>query len=77
MPQRGANTANLPALGRRLRRRRRELGWTLERLSCKTFLSKTYLCDLEHGRQEPGMNSINRLALALGLTLNYLIRGRN
>jgi len=70
------NNSSLQALGRRMRRRRRELGLTLLELADKAKLSKTYLCDLEHGRQEPGMGTCDRLASALGLTLNYLIRGK-
>lgn len=68
--------ADLTAFGRRLKRRRHELELTLLQLAHRSGLSKTYLCDLEHGRQEPGMRSLDRLARALGLTLNYVVRGR-
>ena len=68
--------ATLNKLGGRIRRRRRELGLTLLQLAKKAMLSKTYLCDLEHGRQEPGMGTCDRLAQALGLSLNFLIRGK-
>jgi transcriptional regulator with XRE-family HTH domain len=58
-----------PALGARIRERRRRLSLSQEELSEAAKLHWTYLSDLERGEQTPTLDVVNRLAGALGVTL--------
>jgi transcriptional regulator with XRE-family HTH domain len=62
-------------LGGRIRARRKELGWSLDRLAGEAGLSKGFLCDLERGKRGVGADSLLRVGNALGLPLDQLMKG--
>jgi len=62
--------AELPA---RIRRLRRERGWTLERLAGETDLSKPYLGRLEAGERQPSLAALLALGRAFGLSVSELV----
>ncbi|MFC1416227.1 helix-turn-helix domain-containing protein [Streptacidiphilus cavernicola] len=53
-------------LGLAVRRRRRGLGLTLESVGRRTRLSKSFLSQLESGRTNPTLDTLTRIAAALG-----------
>jgi transcriptional regulator with XRE-family HTH domain len=59
--------------GRAVRKRRRAKGWTMDVLAEKARLHRTYLNELELGHHNPSLGVIERLALALGLTISELL----
>lgn len=69
-----AGGAVLAQLGERLRARRRELGRTLASVSAEAEVSVSYLSELEAGNNTPSLPLLARLAHALGLPLNELLR---
>lgn len=62
--------AELPA---RIRRLRRERGWTLERLAGETELSKAYLGRLEAGERQPSLAALLALGRAFGSSVAELL----
>jgi transcriptional regulator with XRE-family HTH domain len=54
--------------------RREELGLTQEDLAEKAGIHRTYLSDVERGSRNLSLINIERLALALGLSLSDLFR---
>jgi transcriptional regulator with XRE-family HTH domain len=63
--------------GRRLRELRRGLGLSQEETAHRASLHATYLSDLERGTQTPTLDVVNRLALALRVTLPELFAPLN
>ncbi len=61
--------------GSRVRRRRQELGWSLERLGELSGLHWTYIGSVERGRRNPGLVNVVRLAEALRVDPGDLLRG--
>lgn len=59
-------------VGREIRRRRKALGWTLERLGEESHLSPHYLSTLENGKRDPSLSTLVRVAEALHLSLGEL-----
>ena len=55
------------ALGKRIRKLREKAGLTQEQLAEKAELSLKHLGELERGRGNPSLSSIEHLARALGL----------
>ncbi|MEC3998250.1 helix-turn-helix domain-containing protein [Actinacidiphila sp. DG2A-62] len=62
-------------LGRRLRMSRRRLGLTLDAVSGRTGLSKSFLSQVEAGRANPTLESLHRLAEAVETPLSVLLAG--
>jgi transcriptional regulator with XRE-family HTH domain len=63
-------------IGARIKARRLELGWTLERLATEAKVSKGFLSDLENGvRKTAGGNYLREIANALQFSLDHLITG--
>ncbi len=60
-------------LGRNVRRRRLELGWTQEQLAEKSGFDQRYVSQLENGRRSPTIVSLYELAVALETTPVALI----
>jgi transcriptional regulator with XRE-family HTH domain len=56
------------ALGRAIRSRRRRLDLTLVALASRSGLSQPFLSQVENGRARPSMDSLYRVAQALGTT---------
>ncbi len=62
--------------GHRLRHHRRRAGMTLERLGEAVGRPASYLSQLENGRREPRLSTVNQLAAALGARVGDLLEPR-
>jgi transcriptional regulator with XRE-family HTH domain len=62
-------------LGERIAECRANLGWTQKTLADRAGISVTFLSELENGHRMPGTEIALRLADALGVTIDYLLRG--
>ena len=61
-------------LGEKIRRLRREKGFTLEKLAELTESSKSYIWELENKNPpRPSADKVARIASALGVTADYLV----
>jgi transcriptional regulator with XRE-family HTH domain len=63
----------LDALGRAIRARRLERGYSQERLAEEAGIHPRYLSDVERGRRNIGMVNVDRLAAALSVDLATLM----
>ena len=61
--------------GKRIRQIRKKRGWTQVYLSQHTGLGSVYISQLEHGKKEPGLRTIEILALGFDVTPAQLLRG--
>lgn len=61
--------------GKRVRRLRTELGWTLEDLAEHAEMHWTYIGSVERGERNLSLINIVRLARALGVGPEDLVRG--
>lgn len=64
-----------PALGRRVRILRQRKALSQEQLAEAAQLHWTYVSGIERGKRNPGLNTLGRLARALGITLSKLLSG--
>ena len=62
-------------LGMRVRYLREQKGMTLEELSFESNVNKNYLSDLERGNRNPTVKLLERIALALDISLETLFKG--
>ena len=62
-------------LGRRIRDRRKDLGWTQGQLAERAAISKGFLSDLENGKRSVGADILLDIARALSSSLDYLMVG--
>lgn len=60
-------------IGERIRERREARGWTQVRLAQETGIPRATLANYESGRREPDLETIQRLAQALGTSMSYLV----
>ncbi len=61
--------------GKRIRDLRRRRGWTQVYLAEHTGLGSVYISQLEHGKKEPGLRTIEVLAVSFELTPAELLKG--
>ena len=61
------------ALGHRVKELREGLGLSQQQLAEQADLDITYISGIERGRRNPGLNSLNRLARALKVSLPALV----
>lgn len=61
--------------GRRVRRHRKDLGWTLEELAEEAQMHWTYIGSVERGERNLSLINIVRLARVLGIGPEELVRG--
>jgi len=61
--------------GRRIREIRKKRGWTQVYLAQHTGLGSVYISQLENGKKEPGLRTIEILALGFDMTPSRLFRG--
>lgn len=61
--------------GKRVRRKRTDLGWTLEELAEEAGMHWTYIGSIERGERNLSLINIVRLARALGIGPEDLVRG--
>lgn len=62
-------------LGKRIRKLRKERGWTQVRLAAEANLSRTQPGQLEQGYRKPTLSTLSKITKALGATLEDLFRG--
>jgi len=62
-------------LGRRIRIFRKENRLTQERLAEKAELAPSYISDVERGRENISVDTLNRIAKALGVHIHELFEG--
>ena len=61
--------------GQRIRNPRKKRGWTQTYMASHTGLGSVYISQLEHGKKEPGLRTIEILALSFEMTPAELLRG--
>ena len=71
----GSNLKVLEHLGFRIMELRREAKMSQLDLALRAGMSKNYLCDLEHGRRNPSMLVLVRIAHALQVSFPVLFDG--
>lgn len=59
--------------GREVRRRRKEMGLTLEKLAEQAELTVNYLGTIERGRRDPSLSTVASIAHGLGIPAGALI----
>ncbi len=78
MKQRDFNeneSALLVSFGKRIAYLRKEKKWSQLDLSIESGIAVSYLSDLERGRRNPSLLTINRLAAIFSLTVEQLLLG--
>ena len=63
------------ALGREIKRKREEKGWTQERLAAEAEISVQQLRALEKGQRNLGVDHLGRLSDAMGVSSDFLLKG--
>ena len=66
---------DIQEFGERLKYLRQEKEWTLQEMADRCDLSKTYLWQLEHGRNEPSFRIAMRLAALFNVSMEWLGTG--
>jgi len=61
--------------GKAVRRRRKKLGWSQEKLAELSGLHWTYIGRIERGRQNISLANVGKIARALKVTLEKLFTG--
>ncbi|MDY4849073.1 MAG: helix-turn-helix transcriptional regulator [Bacilli bacterium] len=62
-------------LGMRIQYLRKQKKMSQEDLALEAGINKNYLSDVEHGRRNPTIKIINKIAVALGVRLSVLFLG--
>jgi transcriptional regulator with XRE-family HTH domain len=65
----------MSTVGERIRQQRQKLDLTQERLATSAGISKGFLSDVETNTRNPSAEYLLRIANALGVTLDYLMKG--
>lgn len=60
-------------LGKRIQRRRKELGHTQEELAAMISLSRTHMGHIEQGRKSPSLEVLDKIAKVLRVKVKDLI----
>jgi XRE family aerobic/anaerobic benzoate catabolism transcriptional regulator len=63
------------ATGERIRKLRRAKGWRQIDLAEQSGVHEVHISDLERGTREPGLRTLSKIALALGISLSELLKG--
>ena len=61
------------SVGERIKRLRKAKRLTQQALAEKTGLTNTYICDIEKGRTNPSLKSLERISEALEVSPSFLI----
>ena len=64
-------------IARRIRERRKTLGWTLDDLAGITGLSKGHLSQIENGGKVPPISTLTKIAFGLKTSIEALITGES
>ena len=70
-----ANEDIVIRFGKRIKKLRNGKGWTQSYMAVHTGLGRPFLSNLETGKKEPCLRSIEILALAFGMSVSQLTRG--
>ncbi len=62
-------------LGMRIRYLRNQKHWSQEDLALEAGINKNYLSDLERGNRNPTLRIMEKIAIALEITLEELVKG--
>lgn len=73
MPKR--NNPLAEEIGKRIYKKRKEMGLTQEELAFRSGLSQSFLTCIERGEKGPGFDSIIRISSALKTSTDYLLLG--
>jgi transcriptional regulator with XRE-family HTH domain len=60
-------------IGERIREARKAAGLTQAVLGGKSGLATSTICDIEKGRSKPSLDSLERIATALGVTSSFFL----
>jgi transcriptional regulator with XRE-family HTH domain len=60
-------------VGPKLKQRRNELNLSLRALAAETGLSAAFLSQIERGKSNPSLNSLQRIAKALNVSFYYFL----
>jgi transcriptional regulator with XRE-family HTH domain len=63
----------LTLVGHKLKQRRNELKLSLRALAAETGLSAAFLSQVERGKSNPSLNSLQRIAQSLHVSLHYFL----
>ncbi len=67
--------ALLVQLGKRIRTLRKKKGWTQTDMAVYLGMNRGHISDLERGRREVGIITLQVIARGLETTMSYLLRG--
>ena len=62
-------------LGMRIKYLRQKRRWSQEDLALNSNINRNYISDLENGRRNPSLEILERITIALGITLEELFKG--
>ncbi len=74
MTMSGSHHALLVRLGRRVQTLRKKKGWTQTEMAVCLGLSRGHISDIERGRREPGIITLQVIAEGLDTTMSDLLR---
>ena len=63
------------ATGERIRKLRLAKSWRQIDLAEHSGVHEVHISDLERGTREPGLRTLRKIAVALGITLSEMLRG--
>jgi transcriptional regulator with XRE-family HTH domain len=69
------NHALLVQLGQRIRTRRRKRGWTQTDMAVYLDMNRGHISDIELGKREVGIITLQVIARGLNTTMETLLRG--
>jgi transcriptional regulator with XRE-family HTH domain len=61
--------------GERVRKLREKRDWAQEDLAAHSGLGRPFISNVENGRREPGLRSIQAIAGAFGMSISRLMSG--
>jgi ribosome-binding protein aMBF1 (putative translation factor) len=62
-------------LGKRVRALRLDRGWTQEELAHRSGLNRSYMSEVERGRSDVSLSTLQKIARPLGISLAELLTG--
>lgn len=65
----------LDQLAERIRKLRKNRGWTQVEMSEKIGIDRSFLADLERGKRNPTLHSLSIIASGLSISLSKLLSG--
>ncbi len=69
------NHALLVQLGKRIQRLRKKKGWTQTDMAAYLDMNRGHLSDIERGKREAGIITLQIIATGLDTTMGNLLRG--